>query len=188
MHAFSNGASHRLLQTPRTTLRGFREGDLDRLAALTADPEVMRFFPAPLSRAESDAFAARIEAQFEAQGVGLWVVEVPGVTPFAGLTGIFHHTWEAPFTPCFEIGWRLFPAYWGRGLATEAARAALRYGFQARGLPEIVSFTARVNERSVALMRRLGMEPDGEFEHPRLPPGHWLRPHVLYRLRAEAAL
>jgi RimJ/RimL family protein N-acetyltransferase len=119
---------------------------------------------------------------FAERGYGPWAVEVPGVASFIGYVGLLVPTFEARFTPCVEIGWRLaFPA-WGHGYATEAARLALAFGFAEGGLDEIVSFTVPANHRSVAVMERLGMRADGEFEHPRLPPGHRLRRHVLYRL------
>jgi RimJ/RimL family protein N-acetyltransferase len=171
------------LRTARTVLRGWRDSDLAPFAELNADPRVMAHFPAPLTRAQSDAFVLeRIVPQFERHGYGPWALEIPGVTPFAGYVGLMAHTFAARFTPCVEVGWRLAFAHWGRGYATEAARAALSFGFRDAGLARIVSFTVPANRRSIAVMRRLGMRPDGEFEHPALPPAHPLRRHVLYRL------
>ena len=170
------------LRTPRLLLRQWREADLEPFAALNADPRVMEFLPAALTRDESDDFVSgRIAPQFERLGYGLWAVEVPGVTSFAGYVGLQEQTFPAPFTPCIEVGWRLDAHCWGRGYATEAGRAALAYGFDVAGLDEIVSMTAATNLRSIAVMQRLGMQPAGEFEHPRLPAGHALRRHVLYR-------
>lgn len=170
--------------TPRLLLRRWRREDREPFAVLNADPEVMRYFRAPLDRAESDAFADRIEAQFDDLGYGLWAVEVRGDGRFIGFTGLARHVFEAPFTPCVEVGWRLARDAWGHGYATEAARAALEFGFIDTGLDEIVSMTTRTNERSQAVMRRLGMthDPADDFDHPRLPDDHPLRPHVLYRL------
>ena len=142
----------------------------------------MEFFPAPLSRAESDAFAALIRARFAADGWGLWAVEVPGGMPFAGFVGLAVPSFEAFFTPCVEIGWRLAYDAWGRGYATEAAHAVLADGFTRIGLDAIVSFTAALNERSQRVMQRLEMTFAGTFDHPRLPASHPLRPHVLYRI------
>jgi RimJ/RimL family protein N-acetyltransferase len=142
----------------------------------------MEYFPAPLSRAESDAFAALIAARFAADGWGLWAVEIAGGMPFAGFVGLAVPSFEATFTPCVEIGWRLAYDAWGHGYATEAARVVLADGFTRVGLEEIVSFTAALNERSQRVMQRLGMTFAGTFEHPRLPAGHPLRPHVLYRI------
>ena len=170
------------LRTSRLLLRTWREADLEPFAALNADPRVMEYFPATLDRGESDRFVReRILPQLERLGYGLWAVEVPGVTPFAGFVGLLEQTYPAAFTPCIEVGWRLDARHWGRGYATEGGRAALAYGFAEAGLDEIVSTTAVVNHRSIAVMQRLGLEPAVEFEHPLLPAGHALRPHVLYR-------
>jgi RimJ/RimL family protein N-acetyltransferase len=164
-------------------LRGWREDDLEPFAALNRDPRVMEHYPALLTRAESDAFVVeRAVPAFAACGYGPWAVEVPGVAPFIGYVGLKEPAFEARFTPCVEIGWRLAFAAWGHGYATEAARLAIAYGFAEGGLAEIVSFTVPANRRSIAVMERLGMRADGTFEHPRLPPGHRLRTHVLYRL------
>jgi len=171
------------LRGERVLLRGWRASDLEPFAALNADPRVMEHYPAPLTRDESDAFVReRAVPSFAERGFGPWAVEVPGVAPFIGYVGLLAPTFEACFTPCVEIGWRLaFPA-WGSGYATEAARLAIAFGFADNGLDEIVSFTVPANRRSIAVMERLGMRADGAFDHPRLPPGHALRRHVLYRL------
>jgi RimJ/RimL family protein N-acetyltransferase len=149
----------------------------------------MEHFPSTLSREESDARAARVEAHFEEYGYGLWAVEVPGVTPFAGFVGLSIPQFEAHFTPCVEIGWRLAAEFWGRGIATEAARAALTFGFDRLGLNEIVSFTVPANVRSRRVMQRIGMrhDPAGDFDHPAIPAGHRLRRHVLYRIARRGA-
>jgi len=177
-----------VLEGDRVRLRAWREDDLEPFAALNADPVVMEHFPATLTRAESDAMVReRVVPHFEEHGFGLWALEIPGSAVFAGFVGLQVPTFESWFTPCVEIGWRLAQPYWGGGYATEAARLALRVGFGRAGLDEIVSFTAPANVRSIAVMERLGMQRDGSFEHPRLPPGHPLRLHVLYRLsRLEA--
>ena len=144
----------------------------------------MAHYPAPLTRAESDALADRIAQRFDDDGFGLWALEVPGVASLAGFVGILVPRFEAHFTPCVEIGWRLDADLWGRGYATEAAREVVRFGFEEAGLPEIVSMTVPANVRSRAVMERLGMthDPREDFEHPLVPVGHPLRPHVLYRL------
>jgi RimJ/RimL family protein N-acetyltransferase len=172
------------LRTERLLLRGWCEADLAPFAALNADPQVMAFFPATLSRAESDAMAGRIRAHFAEHGFGLWAVEIPGACPFAGFVGLSVASFPAPFTPCVEVGWRLTHHHWRRGYATEAARAALAFGFERAGLDEVVSFTAEGNAASRRVMERLGMrrDPSGDFDHPSVPEGHRLRRHVLYRL------
>jgi ribosomal-protein-alanine N-acetyltransferase len=176
------------LSSGRLRLRRWRDEDRAPFAAMNADPRVMEFFPAPLSRAESDALVDRVEAHFDRHGFGAWAIEAPGVAPFVGFTGLSVPRFEAPFMPCVEIGWRLAVAHWGRGYATEAAQLALDYGFKTLGLAEIVSFTASMNFRSRAVMERLGLrrDPSGDFDHPALPEGHPLCRHVLYRLAAGA--
>jgi RimJ/RimL family protein N-acetyltransferase len=173
------------LSGDRVRLRRWRDEDRESFAAMNADSQVMAFFPKPLSRAESDALVDRIEAHFGRHGFGLWAIEVPGVAPFIGFTGLSTAAFEAPFTPCVEVGWRLAVEHWGQGYACEAARLALDHGFDSVGLSEIVSFTAATNRRSRAVMERLGMarDPADDFDHPSLPEGHALRRHVLYRLR-----
>ena len=169
----------------RLILRAWREEDLAPFAELNADPAVMEYFPGTLSRAESDAFAARIRSEMAERGFGLWAVEVPGVAPFIGFTGLAVPRFEAHFTPCVEVGWRIARAHWGRGYAPEAAGKALAHAFGPLSLDEVVSFTAGGNLRSRRVMEKLGMthEPADDFEHPSLAPGHRLRRHVLYRFR-----
>ena len=172
-----------LLRGERVLLRGWRMDDLEPFADLNADPRVMEHYPEPLTSAQSDAMVReRILRQFAERGYGLWAVELPGTAPFIGFVGLQVPTFEASFTPCVEIGWRLAFDSWGCGYATEAARLALAFGFAEAGLDEIVSFTSPENRRSVAVMERLGMRYDGQFEHPNVPPGHRLRTHILYRL------
>jgi RimJ/RimL family protein N-acetyltransferase len=188
LFTLSAGTPPRVIPTERLHLRPWRDEDLQPFAALGADPQVMEFFPAPLSRAESDALAARIRAAFEASGHGLWALELPGTAPFIGLAGLARPSFTAPFTPCVEIAWRLARDHWGRGLATEAARAALGVAFHHLHLAEVVSFTAAGNRRSRRVMEKLAMrrDPAEDFDHPGLPPGHPLRKHVLYRLLRTA--
>ena len=165
------------LWTARLLLRRWREADRAPFAALNADPLVMEHFPAVLTRADSDALVERIEAHFDEHGYGLWAVEADGA--FVGFTGLAWQVYEAPFTPALEVGWRLARSAWGRGWATEAATAALAVGLE--HVSSVVSTTALTNERSQRVMQRLGMRRELEFDHPRVPEGSPLRPHVLYR-------
>ena len=171
-----------MIETERLLLRQWRPEDRDAFAALNADPVVMEHFPAPLTRPESDALADRASVWLEEHGWGLWAVEVKDGAAFIGFTGLAVPRFEAEFTPCVEVGWRLAADQWGRGYAPEAARAALRHGFEEVGLDEIVSFTSLVNLRSQRVMEKIGMTRAGEFDHPRIP-GHRLARHVLYRMR-----
>ena len=172
------------IRTKRLILRHWRDDDLEPFAKVNADPDVMAHLPTVLDRTGSDALAARIREHFDRYGFGLWAVEVPHVQPFIGFVGLAVPRFDAPFTPCVEIGWRLARAHWGTGYATEAARAALEIGFGPAGLDEIVSFTVTANVRSIAVMERLAMtrDPGDDFDHPALPAGHRLSRHVLYRL------
>jgi RimJ/RimL family protein N-acetyltransferase len=173
-----------ILRTERLLLREWRAEDLEPFAVLNADPRVMQYMPALLPRAQSDALARHSEQHFAKHGFGPWAVEVPGVAPFIGFVGLVVPAFEAHFTPCVEIGWRLSAEHWGKGFATEAALASAHHAFAEVGLDELVSFTTPQNRRSRAVMRRIGMTHDeaDDFDHPRLPPGHRLRRHVLYRL------
>lgn len=176
------------LVTERLVLRRWRDEDRGPFAALNADPEVREHLMGVLTAAQSDAFFDRIEAHWNAHGWGLWAIEVPGVAPFVGYTGL----WPAPLPsgPAVEVGWRLARAHWGRGYATEAGRAALRFGFESLDLAEIVSFTVPANMRSIRVMERLGLEREvtGDFDHPSVDPAafpHLVR-HVLYRISRDA--
>ncbi len=177
-----------ILRTKRVILREWRDSDLTPFAAMNADQAVMEHFPAPLRALESDALVERIRAHFAKHHFGLWAIEIPNVTPFAGFCGLAVPQFEAKFTPCVEIGWRLASEYWGRGYATEAARAVLAYAFDTVGLDEVVSFTAAQNARSINVMSKIGMQRNTEddFNHPLLPKDHRISKHVLYRISRNA--
>ena len=174
-----------VIETPRLTLRDWRAGDREPFARMNADARVREFFPNVLTAAESDALVDRIEAHAARHGFGLCAAELRATGAFIGFIGLSIPGFEARFTPCVEIGWRLGFDYWGQGLATEGARAALHFGFSELRLEEIVSFTAAANLRSRSVMERIGMtrDPGDDFDHPLLPEGHPLRRHVLYRSR-----
>lgn len=174
-----------VLKTERLLLRRWRDSDREPFAMLNADPRVMEFMPGPLTREESDALAARIESHFEQYGFGLFAAELLPDHAFVGFMGLSVPTFQAHFTPCVEIGWRIVADHWGQGLATEGGQEIIRYAFEVLELEALVSFTAAVNLRSQRVMEKLGMthDPAEDFDHPRLPEGHPLRRHVLYRLR-----
>jgi RimJ/RimL family protein N-acetyltransferase len=169
--------------TARLVLRQWRSSDRAPFAELNCDPRVMEFLPSRLTREESDAMADRFEALISERGWGFWAVESKTDGSFIGFVGLHVPAARLPFSPCTEVGWRLAFDHWGYGYATEAARAALRVGFETLGLDEIVSFTAVANRRSRAVMERLGMKQSGLFEHPGVPVGSPLREHCLYRAR-----
>jgi len=176
-----------MIRTDRLLLREWRDTDLEPFAALNTDPEVMRHFPAPLTRQASDAFAGRIRDRMAQDGWGLWAVEVLGGASFIGFVGLARQTFDAPFTPAVEVGWRLARDAWGNGFAPEGGRAALAFAFDDLGLGEVVSITVPDNAKSRRVMEKLGLrrDPADDFDHPNLPNGHALRRHVLYRMSAE---
>lgn len=174
------------LETRRLHLRQWRESDREPFAAMNADPTVMEFFPALQSRAQSDASVDGWQAQFSERGWSNWAAELRATGQFVGFVGLSIPKRVFPFSPCVEVGWRLAREHWGRGYATEAARAALRAGFGELGLNSIVSFTSATNVRSRAVMERIGMRDMREnFDHPGIPEGHSLRRHCLYRITHE---
>jgi RimJ/RimL family protein N-acetyltransferase len=176
--------------TERLLLRRWRETDLAPFAALNADPLVMEHFPGTLSPEHSDAMVERMDAHLDEHGWGLWAVEVPGVTTFAGFVGLASADRVLGW-PAVEVGWRFARACWGHGYATEGAREALRVGFHQVGLGEIVSLTVPANVRSRAVMERIGMtrDPADDFDNPNVDPlahPHLVR-HVLYRIASPVA-
>ena len=173
-----------ILDTNRLILRQWLASDREPFVRLNADPRVMEFFPTLLAPEESISMIDRIEAHFEVHGFGLYAAELRQDHTFIGFIGLNIPTFDAPFTPCVEIGWRLAAEYWGQGLATEGARAITEHGFQQLGLREVVAFTVPANLRSRRVMEKLGMKHDSadDFDHPQLPSDHPLRRHVLYRL------
>lgn len=177
-----------MLTTPRLLLRRWTEADFEPFAAMNADPRVMEYFSSSvLSRERSEAFFLAIQEHFDRYGFGFWAIERRGQPGLIGFTGLSHVTFEAPFTPAVEIGWRIAAEHWGNGFAPEAAMASLRFAFESLGLDQVIAFTAVDNRKSRRVMEKIGMlrDPAGDFDHPRVEPGHPLRRHVLYRARPE---
>jgi RimJ/RimL family protein N-acetyltransferase len=175
------------LHTERLVLRGWREADREPFAALNADPEVMRYFPATMTRSECDAFIDQVGTRWADGGPSWWAVEVIDGAPCIGFVGLSVVRPDSPVAPAVEIGWRLARDHWGRGYATEAAIASLRYGFDELDLDEIVSFTVPANTASRRVMERIGMRYDSgsDFVHPALGPDHPLGHHVVHRINRE---
>lgn len=176
------------MTTERLLLRRWQQSDREMFARLNADARVMEFMPGILSEQESNSVADRIEAHFRQHGFGLYAAELRCNGSFIGFVGLSLPSFQTAFTPCVEIGWRLAADYWGQGLATEGAREVVRYGFEVLEVPELVSFTVPANTRSIRVMKKLSMtsDPKDDFDHSRLPAGHPLRRHVLYRLSRSA--
>jgi RimJ/RimL family protein N-acetyltransferase len=175
------------IQTARLVLRRWRDSDRDAYAAMNADPEVMRYFPATLDRAHSDRHVDRIEELFDQQGFGLWALELIGTAEFIGFTGLNPMPVGVPGAGGMEVGWRLAKSAWHHGYATEAASAAVDVAFAGAGLDQLWSMTAVLNLPSQAVMRRIGMTLHAHFDHPAVPIGHPVRPHVVYLLRRPVA-
>lgn len=172
-----------VIGTEQLRLRTWRDDDLDRFAEINADPDVMRFFPAPLTTDETAAMINRLQEHQQEHGFCFWAVDLIETNHLIGMIGLSRPKLKTWFTPCVEIGWRLHPSVWGRGVATEGARACLNYAWDKLGLEEVVSFTARINLPSQRVMEKIGMDHDGVFDHPALPEEHLLQQHVLYRIQ-----
>jgi RimJ/RimL family protein N-acetyltransferase len=174
------------MQTQRLILRRWQQADLEPFAQMNADPEVMEHYPSCLTKDESQLFIQRAEEKFETNGFGFWALELKENSQFIGFVGLNIPNFEAAFTPCVEIGWRLGRGYWGKGYASEGAKAALDYALAPARLKEILSWTYEGNLRSRKVMERIGMihDPKEDFNHPSLSEGHPLSRHVLYRIKS----
>ena len=172
-----------MLRSERLILRPWRDADLEPCAAMTSDPEVMRFFGVTRDRAQSDAWVARARVHFLREGFGIWAIEALGVAPFIGFAGLSRVPAWMPMAGAIEAVWTLARPFWRRGYASEAARAAMADGFRRLGLAEIIAFTASVNQPSRGVMEAIGMVRDSaaDFDHPRVPADDKLCRHVLYR-------
>jgi RimJ/RimL family protein N-acetyltransferase len=173
------------IKTSRLRMRRLRTDDISEFAAMNTDPQVMEFFPRVWSFSESQTILRKINSSFDERGFGTYAVEFE--RNFAGVIGLSVPSFEAPFTPCVEILWRLRPRFWGKGIASEGAAAILDLAFRTLLLREVVAFTAAINSRSIRVMERLGMKKEEDFEHPTVTDAR-LKRHVLYRASAELFL
>lgn len=171
-----------IFESSRLGFRMWKESDREVFAKMNANKEVMRYFPKTLNSKETDDFLNRVQEHFNEYGYGLWAVEIKDTKEFIGFIGFLNATFEAEFTPCTEIGWRLNNKYWNNGYATEGAKACLEYGFNNLNLNSIYSFTAEINQPSENVMRKIGLKKIGEFMHPKVEDGSPLKPHVLYKI------
>lgn len=176
-----------MIKTKRLILRQWCEDDLEPFYQLNSDSRVREYFPGLLSQKESDDSVKIMSDHILRLGWGFWAASLIQTNEFIGFIGLEDVHFSAPFnkiTPAVEIGWRLAFNHWGKGYATEGAKAALQYGFETLNLPEIVSFTTVQNMRSRNVMEKIGMhhDPKDDFDHPKLPEGHLLKKHVLYRM------
>jgi RimJ/RimL family protein N-acetyltransferase len=175
----------KIIETERLILRTWKDDDADEYYRINQDQQVIEFLLGPLSMEEVKKFIFSMNQQFNELGFTLWAAEEKESGKLIGFIGLNPPKWESHFTPCVEIGWRLGSEYWGKGYATEGAKAVLRYGFETMGLKEIVSFTVPANLRSIRVMEKIGMKRDlsDDFAHPKLPLEHQLSKHVLYKIQ-----
>lgn len=171
-----------IFESSRLGFRMWKESDRELFTKMNGSKEVMRYFPKTLDSKETDDFLNRVQSHFEENGYGLWAVELKDTKEFIGFIGLLNATFEAHFTPCVEIGWRLDDKYWNKGYATEGAKACLEYGFKNLKLDTIYSFTAEINKPSENVMKKIGLKKVGEFKHPKVGDGNPLKPHVLYKI------
>jgi ribosomal-protein-alanine N-acetyltransferase len=171
-----------VFESSRLGFRNWLDSDRVPFAKMGKDASVMEFFPKLLTDQESEELVERIKAHFKEKGYGLYAVDRLDTQTFIGFIGFSTPGFQADFTPCTEIGWRLRQEAWGQGFATEGALRCLEYGFATYNFPEIFSFTAEINQRSVRVMQKIGMHPEGAFDHPLLEDGSRLKKHVLYKI------
>jgi ribosomal-protein-alanine N-acetyltransferase len=180
-HMKENAEMSYIFESERLGFRRWKDEDRLPFFHMNSDDDVMKYFPNKLTKVQSDDFVDRIEKNIELHGYGLLAVEIKKTREFIGFIGFSNPTFEAFFTPCVEIGWRLARKHWNQGYATEGARACLDYGFGVLGFEEIYSFTAQINTQSINVMKKIGMEELSTFNHPRISEDHPLNLHVLYR-------
>lgn len=174
-----------IIETKRLLLRTWENDDAEVFARINQDPRVIEFLRGPMTLMEAQDFIRANNQCFEKEKRCLFAAALKETNELIGFIGLSSPNFEAHFTPCVEIGWRLASGHWGRGYATEGAEAVLQYGFTVSGLAEIVSFTVPANLRSIRVMEKIGMHRDvkGDFAHPKLPADHKLSQHILYRKR-----
>lgn len=174
-----------LFKSERLGFRQWQASDLPTFAEMNANAEVLRFFPTLLTTEESNALAERLMKGIEEYGYGFFAVDRLEEGDFIGFIGLINATFEASFTPCVEVGWRLKREVWNKGYATEGAKRCVEYGFETLKLEEIYSFTALPNLASERVMQKIGMQKIGTFEHPRIADNHLLKNHVLYKIESS---
>lgn len=177
-----------IIETERLILRTWKKADAEPYFHINQDPRVTECLLGPLTMEQVNDFIQSVNRHQDKHGYTLWAAELKATAEFMGFIGLNYTAWEAHFTPAVEVGWRLGSQYWGKGYATEGAKASLDYGFQNCGLKEIVSFTVPANVRSIRVMEKIGLKRDlnGDFAHPKLSADHPLSQHILYRLTKEA--
>jgi len=177
----------KIIETDRLILRTWRDEDLESMFAINQDPKVMEYFPSLQDLDMTKNFIDKVNAHFENHGYSLYATVRKDTNEFIGFIGLLIAEFESHFTPATEIGWRLSSNHWGQGFATEGAKAVLDYAFRELKIPEIVSFTAASNAKSIRVMQKIGLQHNeaNDFDHPKLDDESPLKRHVLYRLIRE---
>ncbi|PIK16393.1 GNAT family N-acetyltransferase [Halobacteriovorax sp. JY17] len=179
-----------IIETERLILRQWKNSDIEPFIQLNLDTETMKFFPSTYGREVSEKLIERERERIKQDDIGLLAVEVKETGEFIGFIGLGRPAYETPFTPCTEIGWRIYRDFWGKGYATEGARSVIEFAFTELGLEEVVSFTSKLNKPSIRVMEKIGMKRDlgGDFDHPMVDDGDKLKRHVLYRIKKDDAM
>jgi RimJ/RimL family protein N-acetyltransferase len=173
-----------IFKSARLGFRNWTEPDVPKMIKISGDPEVMEFFPAPATPAQTSDFIHRMKQEFEEKGYCYFAVDLLETGELIGFTGLLAQNYEAPFTPCVDIGWRLSPKYWYNGYATEGAKRCLEYAFFELQLKRIVATAPKINQRSIAVMEKIGMHWKLDFRHPRLKDHPHLEECVCYEMQA----
>lgn len=179
-----------IIETERLILRTWKKEDADPYFQINQNPKIIEFIRGPITMEQVNDFISAVNRQSDKHGYTLWAVELKETGELMGFIGLNYIDWESHFTPAVEVGWRLGSQFWGKGYATEGAKASLDYGFKQCGLKEIVSFTVPANIRSIRVMEKIGLKRDvnGDFAHPKLAADHLLSQHILYRLTIDEYL
>lgn len=174
--------SRYLFKTARLGFRKWREDDLPAMAAINADIDVMRYFPGVQGEPATASFIQRMQEQFALRGYTYFAVDLLETTNFTGFIGLSYQDFRSPWTPFTDIGWRLGKKYWGMGLATEGAKKVIEFGFSNTDLDSIFSVAPSVNQPSINVMQKIGMQKVGEFAHPKLVDFPELENCVVYKI------
>ncbi len=173
-----------IFQSQRLGFRNWLPTDLEPLSAINSDPEVMEFFPSLPTARETQTFIENMNSQYNQYGYCYFAVELLATGDFIGFIGLCNQTYEAFFTPCVDIGWRLGREYWYQGYASEGALCCLNFAFTYLRLAKVFAVAPAINHRSVAVMEKIGMQFLESFAHPKLLDTPRLRDCVVYLAEA----
>ncbi len=171
-----------LFSSKRLGLRNWKKEDIIPFIEMCQDFDVMRFFPKTLSQTEAEQFIQRMQSHFNQFGFCYFAIEEIDTKEFIGFTGLLHQNYESPFTPCIDIGWRLKKSAWGKGFATEAAKATLDFAKNHINSNEIYSIAPKINSSSISVMKKIGMQYHSTFQHPALKHHPRLQTCEVYKI------